>query len=74
MNSIDWWSWKCARCGWELRSITSEPQYAAAQALICLHLLEHSAPPAGVPQNGRSTQNRQEQAPSISEYSSWDEY
>lgn len=42
MRSVDWWTWKCARCGWEVKSQrTVNFQQAVAEVLIRLHIQQH---------------------------------
>lgn len=44
MIQVDAWSWKCARCGWEVRSLfTLNPQPSVADALVKLHIRMHEA-------------------------------
>jgi hypothetical protein len=44
MVNVDLWTWKCLRCGWEVKSqFTINPQQAIAEALINIHIKEHDA-------------------------------
>lgn len=42
MLIVDWWSWKCARCGWLVKDErTVNYQRSIAEAMIRPHLKEH---------------------------------
>lgn len=42
MLEVDWWSWKCVRCGFIARSaLTVNPQQSVAQAIIRAHVESH---------------------------------
>lgn len=45
MLSVDWWSWKCARCPWTAESQrTVNNQQAVAEVLVRLHIQSHEQP------------------------------
>lgn len=43
MNHVDWWSWKCLRCGWEAkRAFTVNAQQAVGAAVVRVHIDSHA--------------------------------
>ncbi len=42
MMNVDWWTWKCARCGFTAKdAFTINPQQAVAEAIVRVHIESH---------------------------------